>query len=114
MTHAELIPQTSGTARRLDAVGWGLFFIWVGVALIAHLGWGAGLLGVGGIALAVQVARGYLSVGAEPFWIAVGVLCVVGGVAEFLALEFNLLPILLILAGVGLVISAVRRNASHP
>ncbi len=111
MTHAELIPQTSRTARRLDAGGWGLFFIWVGVALIAHLGWGAGLLGVGAITLAVQAARGYLRLAGEPFWVVVGVLFVAGGVAEFLALEFNLLPMLLILAGLGLVISAARRNA---
>jgi hypothetical protein len=110
MTHAERMsmPQTSTTGRRLDAGGWGLFFIWVGVALIADLGWGAGLLGVGAITLSVQVARGVLRVGAEPLWIMVGALFVAGGVAEFLALEFNLLPVLLILGGLGLVISAMR------
>ena len=112
MTHAERmsVPQTSTTARRLDAGGWGLFFIWVGVALIAGLGWGAGLLGVGTITLAVQVARRFLGAGAEPFWVVVGALFVAGGVAQLLSLEFNLLPVLLIIAGLGLVISAVRRH----
>lgn len=112
MTHVERIPtpQSSTTARKLDVGGWGLFFIWVGIALVAHLGWGAGLLGVGAITLAVQVARGSLSVGAEPFWIVVGVLFVAGGLAEFLALEFNLLPVLLIVAGAALVISAFRAS----
>ena len=112
MTHVEQIPmpQTSTTARRLDAGGWGLLVIWVGVALIAGFGWGAGLLGVGGITLAVQVARRFLRLGAEPFWIVVGALFVAGGVAEFLALELNLLPVLLIIGGLGLVISALRRN----
>lgn len=113
MSHAERIPipEISSTVRRLDAGGWGLFFIWVGVVLIAHLGWGAGLLGVGAITLGVQLARAWLRLGGEPFWVVVGVLFVAGGVAEFLALDVNLLPVLLILAGLGLVISAVRRTA---
>ena len=112
MTYADRIPipQTSTTARRLDSGGWGLLFIWVGIALIAHLGWGAGLLGVGAITLAVQVARRFLRVGAEPFWITVGALFVAGGVAEFLDVEFNLLAVLLIVGGVGLVISAMGRH----
>lgn len=113
MTHADriVIAPTSITARRLDAAGWGLFFIWVGVALIAHLGWGAGLLGVGAITLVVQIARQFLKLGAEPFWIVVGVLFIAGGFAEFLALEFNLLPMLLIVAGLALVISSVRTHS---
>ena len=112
MTHVERmsVAQTSTTARRLDAGGWGLFFIWVGVALIAGLGWGAGFLGVGILTLSVQVARKFLRVGAEPFWIVVGALFVAGGVAEFLTLELNLLPVLLIVAGLGLVISALRQH----
>ena len=112
MTHADriAIAATSTTARRLDAAGWGLFFIWVGVVLIAHLGWGAGLLGVGAVTLAVQVARAFLKLGAQPFWIVVGVLLIAGGLAEFLALQFDLMPALLIVAGLALVVSAVRRK----
>jgi hypothetical protein len=33
--------------KKLDAVGWGSFFIWIGVAMLFNVGWGAGLLGVG-------------------------------------------------------------------
>ena len=113
MTHADriAIAPMAGPARRLDAAGWGLFFIWVGVVLVARLGWGAALLGVGAITLAVQIARQFLKLGAEPFWIVVGVLFVAGGFAEFLALEFNLLPVLLIVAGLALVISSIRRHS---
>ena len=71
----------------------------------------AALLGVGAITLAVQIARQFLRLGAEPFWIVVGVLFVAGGFAEFLALEFSLLPVLLIGAGLALVISSIRRHS---
>jgi hypothetical protein len=27
--------------RKLEAAGWGLFFIWMGIALFGHIGWGA-------------------------------------------------------------------------
>jgi hypothetical protein len=42
---------------KYDAIGWGLFFIWVGVAWITDVGWGIGLLGVAAITLGMQVAR---------------------------------------------------------
>ena len=45
------------TARRIDGAGWGLFFLWVGVALLLDVGWGIGLLGVGILTLAMQVVR---------------------------------------------------------
>ena len=78
MTHVDHIRATNTPvpARRVDAAAWGLLFVWVGVALIAHLGWGLGLLGVGAITLGVQLARKYLGLSAEPFWIAVGFLFV--------------------------------------
>jgi len=37
--------------RKLDAIGWGIFFIWVGIALLADVGWGVGCIGVGVIIL---------------------------------------------------------------
>ena len=47
--------------RTLDAIGWGVFFIWIGVAFLAHLGWGVGFIGVGLIILGGLVARIYLT-----------------------------------------------------
>jgi hypothetical protein len=111
MTHVEHIPATNTlvVAHKLDAAAWGLFFIWVGVALIAHIGWGLGLLGVGVITLGGQLARKYFSLTVERFWVVVGLLFVLGGVWELLGLQFSLVPILLIVAGVALLLSAMRR-----
>jgi len=47
--------------RTLDAVGWGVFFIWIGIAFLADLGWGVGFIGVGLIILGALVARIYLT-----------------------------------------------------
>jgi hypothetical protein len=47
--------------RKLDAIGWGLFFIWMGIAILADVGWGIGLMGIGLIILGGLVAREYLS-----------------------------------------------------
>ena len=47
--------------RKLDAAGWGLFFIWTGIAVLADVGWGVGLIGVGVIILGGLAAREFLS-----------------------------------------------------
>jgi hypothetical protein len=44
-------------AMKLDAGGWGLFFIWIGIAVLTSLGWGATLFGIGVITLAGQMVR---------------------------------------------------------
>lgn len=47
--------------RKLDAIGWGLFFIWIGITVLANLGWGIGLIGIGMIILGKLAGREYLS-----------------------------------------------------
>jgi hypothetical protein len=113
MTHVHHIPAASLpiVAHKLDAIGWGLFFIWVGVALIADLGWGPGLLGVGAITVSVQLARRYFGLEVEGLWVGVGLLLVLGGLWELLGLQASLVPIVLIVAGTLLLLSAVRRGA---
>jgi hypothetical protein len=97
--------KRSELTRKLGAVGWGLFFIWMGVALFAHLGWGVGLLGVGIITLGAQAARKYFALKLEGFWIAVGFFFVAGGIWELFNVQLGLLPILCLVAGVALFVS---------
>jgi hypothetical protein len=42
-----------------------MFFLWAGIALVAGLGWGVGLLGVGLITLGGQAVRRYLGLALE-------------------------------------------------
>jgi hypothetical protein len=111
MTHLEHIPAGNSlvVAHKLDAAAWGLFFIWVGVALIANVGWGSGLLGVGAIILVGQMARKHFGLATEGFGVAAGLLFVLGGVWELLGVQFSLAPIVLIVAGVALLLSALRK-----
>ena len=97
-------------AKQLDAVGWGLFFIWVGMSLLMDLSWGVGLIGVSAIVLLGQAARRSFGLRLEPFWVVVGVLFLLGGVWELNSIDVDLLPIVLILVGGALIFSMFRRG----
>ncbi len=91
--------------KKLDAAAWGLFFIWTGIAFLADVGWGAGLLGVGIITLGGQVARRFSTLKLEGFWVVVGLLFTVGGIWELFRVQVGFMPILCIIAGFALLAS---------
>ena len=105
------------TEKQLESATWGVFFVWIGIALLAHLGWGVWLLGVGAITLGAQLARKLVGLHAEVFWIVAGALFVLGGVAEIIPFEVDvaLIPIVCIVGGVGLLVRAIvqRSTARH-
>ena len=96
--------------KRLDAAGWGLFFVWMGIALLADVGWGIGLLGVGIITLAGQAARRYFAIAVDGFWIVAGFLFLAGGIWELAEIQFSMVPFLLILAGAAVLASAFKKR----
>jgi uncharacterized membrane protein len=102
----EQLFQRRHVARKLDAVGWGLFFIWVGIAFLADLGWGVGLVGVGVLGLGEQMARRHYHLNMEGFWVVVSFLFIVGGLWTLLDAQVALVPILLIVAGLAVLVSA--------
>ena len=99
--------EKAALAKKLDVIGWGLFFIWIGISFLANFGFAIGLLGVGIITLGGQVARKHFNLKAEGFWIVVGLLFVIGGIWELLQIKLSLVPILIIVAGVVMLISAL-------
>ena len=104
MTEKTLLEQ------RFDAIGWGLFFVWMGIALLLDVGWGLGLLGVGIITLGAQGARYLYKVRVEGFWVVVGVIFLLGGIMNLAQAGISLVPILLIVAGAALLISVFRKK----
>jgi len=99
--------EGSNLEKKLDVTGWGLFFVWIGIAFIANFGFAAGLIGVGVITLAAQAARKYFNLKLEGFWVVVGLLFVVGGLGELFEIKYQLVPILIIVAGLVMLTSSI-------
>jgi len=97
--------KNAGLAKKLDVAGWGLFFIWVGTALLMDFSWGVGLVGVAVITLGGQAVRKYFGIALEKFWVVCGLLFLVGGLWELYRVEVSLVPFLLIVAGGALLVS---------
>lgn len=107
----EVVPTKPLLPQKIDTVFWGFLFIWIGVALLAGLGWGIGLLGVGIILLAEQVASKYTTAKLEIFWVVVGAVFVIGGIADVVGIRISLIPLTCIVAGVALLVSALFEKA---
>jgi len=103
--------------KTIERLGWGLLFIWVGIAFLANVGWGAGLVGVGVILLGAQAARTYFGLTIDRFGLALGVCFAVAGLSRLFDLQLDktpisswLVPILFIVAGVASLVSAWRHR----
>lgn len=106
-------------AGKIDSLGWGVLFIWIGIAFLADLGWSIGVLGVGVIALAVQAARVYCGLPIEFFGLGMGIAMVAWGTWHLFGLapgELDLpggvVPFLFIALGAVLVLKAIARKPS--
>jgi hypothetical protein len=100
--------------KTIETGTWGFLFIWFGIALVAHVGWGAGLVGVGLLTVAAQLARRWLGLTLDRSSVVIGSLFIVGGAWQLLEIRFALVPLLCIVAGIALVASAVRRATRSP
>jgi hypothetical protein len=47
--------SASDTERRIDAIAWAVFFIWIGIVMLMEVPWGWFLVGVGVLTLAAQL-----------------------------------------------------------
>ncbi len=101
------LKNNQGLEKKLGVAGWSLFFIWMGIAVFAHVGWAAGLLGVGSIILGIQVTRKYFRLRFEGFWVVMGSFFILGGVWELFSVPVSLLPVLCIAGGFILLVSIV-------
>jgi len=87
--------------KRLDAIGWALFFLWIGVVfLVKSIPDGVGSLGVGAIVLIGTLVRLLLKISISVFWIEIGIVFILAGVGGLLDIDLPLLPIALIVCGV--------------
>jgi hypothetical protein len=99
-------------ARRITAVGWGLFFIWLGIVLMFNAGIGLILIGVGIISVGMQVSRKYVGLETDGFWILVAILFVAVGVWELFELRLPLMSLFLVVVGAALLVSAFKSGSA--
>jgi hypothetical protein len=97
-------------AHKLDVTGWGLFFIWLGIAFLLNLSVGISMLGIGVITLVMQGIRIQKKIKVEVFWVVIGILFVLGGLWELFRPDVPLVSVVLIIAGVALLLSILRKK----
>ncbi len=101
--------QKQALDKRLESIGWALFFVMSGILLVmpeALVPAGAWLIGTGLIILGFSGIRYLYSIKIEGFWLVMGILALSFGLAEYFSLSFPILPILLILLGISIVYKA--------
>lgn len=97
--------------RSIDKIGWALFFIWVGVALLASFSWTVSLIGTAAIILGVQATLLVRGERLDVFMGAVGVVLLIGVVADEYGSPLSLFPALLVVIGITMLADTLR---SHP
>lgn len=105
----ESLNNSSERSRQIDSAAWAVFFIWVGVTMLAHVPWSWFLVGVGALILGAQLCRWQMALKVDGFGVACGVIFLAGAAWELLALQWPLAPVLLILLGGYLLWKAVSR-----
>lgn len=98
-------------SRSVDSTGWALFFVWVGVALLADIGWRWSLIGTAIIVLGVQLVLFFRKERMDVFMTAVGAVLLIGTIADMLGSAWSLVPAFLIVIGVVMLADAVRGRA---
>lgn len=99
-----------GLRGRLDAIGWGLAFIWIGVVFLLGFKIGPALLGLGIITLFMQGIRKFNKIPVEGFWVVVGLFFLLGGFWKVFDPAISLLPLILIGAGLVFILPALFRR----
>lgn len=92
---------------KLTTMAWGLYFVWLGLAFYGSLGVGATLVGIGVIAIGMQIARMSQKLKMEVFWLIIGGLFVLGGFWDMANPLHPQVPVLLLITGLLLLLSTV-------
>ena len=97
-------------ARQLDSGVWAVFFIWIGVGMLAAVPWGWFLVGVGALIGVGQLARRQIGLPVDGFWIACAVVILGAGFWDAFRLPWPLAPIFLIALGLWLLAKTVMSS----
>lgn len=99
----------AGKARTLDAAGWGLLLVWLGITTLFAFKWPVFLIGLGVLVLGMQGVRLSWRLPVEGFWILLGIVFIGAGIAEIFGTGFPLVPAALIFFGLATLYGVYRR-----
>lgn len=105
--------QQRALNKRLEALGWGLFFVMIGGLWLVPgelVREGTWLIGVGVIMLGLNAARYLNKIKMSWFTIALGVLALAAGLGDYVGVELPLFPILLVLVGASIIVGVITRD----
>ena len=98
-----VVPEEHGRSKTLEAIGWGVALLWVGVSLLLAFGWALVLMGLGILTLVMQGLRVSSGLKVEQFWLILGAVFLVAGAWQSLSgMAFPLVPVALILLGIAI------------
>ncbi|HSA95886.1 MAG TPA: hypothetical protein VLJ16_07540 [Acidobacteriota bacterium] len=100
-------------AKRLDEIALALVLIMTGglwLAPKAMFPEGTWLVGVGLVVLGLNAVRRISGLKASGFGLVVGLIALAAGIGRIIGQELPLIPVLLIILGVGMVVGAAARN----
>lgn len=104
-------------AEMLDATGWALFFIWIGIASFATLGWGIAFAGVGSLLLIAQLVRRYYALPISGPGLVFGTIFVVAGILQVFDIQLErtsianwIIPAIFIATGIAIFVSMWMRK----
>ena len=86
-------------SRQIDSAAWAVFFIWVGVVMLAGMPWAWFLVGIGVLIVGAQVVRRQRGLKVELFGVIVGLIMLAAGIWDLAALPLPLMPMILIVLG---------------
>lgn len=99
--------QKEALDKRLDAIGWALFFIMIGGLWLAPEGSvpeGAWLIGTGVIILSMAWIRHMNGLVISGFWVVMGILALGSGLSSVFGLNIPVFPILLVIIGLSIIL----------
>lgn len=105
---ASLFTLQKDVERRLDSIGWGLFFLMSGaMLLVPGLPDGSWLAGVGLLLIGLAIARSMLGLPVNAFGVIVAIVLVASGAGTIAGVAVPWLSLLLVLCGVALVVGEI-------
>jgi len=108
------VQKEHASSKGVDRFAWGMLLVWIGAVLLLRWGWGVALVGAGTIVLAAHGWRWRLGLQLDRLGFLFGVMLLVCGVWTLLAVSIDLVPVLSIAAGIGLLVSTWRASRTPP